>query len=133
MSLLGMVRRVRRVQTSRSFHATPLSAARPPKRSPRVYRKEATPTSQLRNAPEDALPPLVILQSASKSGALDISPEMAINVLRRYQELEKSRHPDWEAGLCTGKQSSLEIMLVLMGHRFQDKASDFGSPIEDPQ
>jgi hypothetical protein len=130
MSLLG---KVWRVQTSRSFRATPLSAARPPTRSPRVSRREATPASRLKNVPEDALPPLVILQSASKSGAMDISPEKAIEVLQRYQELEKSTHPGWEAELCTGKQSSLDVMLVLMDHRFSDKASNLGSPIEDPQ
>lgn len=75
---------------------------------------------------------MVILQSASMSGAMDISPKKAIEVLQRYQELEKGSHPGWEARLCTGKQFSLDNMLVLMDHRFRYKANNPGSPIKDP-
>lgn len=51
-----------------------------------------------------ALPPLVILEAASKSGAMKISPEQALNLLRRYQELEKQRGKRWEEQLCIGQR-----------------------------
>jgi hypothetical protein len=53
--------------------------------------------------PEEALPSLVILQAASKSGAMGISPEKALDLLRRYQVLQRRPSKDWEAELCKGQ------------------------------
>ena len=53
--------------------------------------------------PEEALPPLVILQAASKSGAMGISPEKALALLRRYQVLQRLPSKGWEEELCKGQ------------------------------
>jgi hypothetical protein len=74
--------------------------------------------------PEDALPPLVILQSASKSGAMEISPENALDVLRRYQELEMRPSRGWEEQLCRGQQLPRALSIVLINYRTRYKFSD---------
>lgn len=53
--------------------------------------------------PKDALPPVVILEAAKKSGAMDVSPEKAIELLLQFQELQKQSSKGWEQQLCEGK------------------------------
>ena len=60
---------------------------------------------------EEALPPLVILEAARKSGVINISPEKALDLLRRYQELEKQRDKVWEEQLCTGQQYPTRVSI----------------------
>ena len=54
--------------------------------------------------PEKCVPPLALLESASKSGTLEIRPHKALSVLRRYQELYEKPSPGWERELCNGKR-----------------------------
>jgi hypothetical protein len=74
------------------------------KRQSRLFRK-----TKLGYGPEDALPPRVILESARKSGAMDVSPDEALSMLRRYQELERQEHKDWEEELCKGQPHPVSI------------------------
>ena len=95
---------------SRTFRTSLLSAARPAG-SPRVMQKGRTAsgptprTNQVKKPVEagDALPPLSLLQMAYKSGALDVTPESALEVLRDYQERERTRSLGWERKLCNGE------------------------------
>jgi hypothetical protein len=59
--------------------------------------------------PEDALPPRVILESARKSGAMSVSPDEALSMLQRYQELERQEHKGWEEELCKGQPHPVSI------------------------
>jgi hypothetical protein len=60
-------------------------------------------------SPEDALPPRAILESARKSGAMNVSPEEALSLLRRYQELERQERNGWEEELCEGQSYPVSI------------------------
>lgn len=51
----------------------------------------------------EALPPLALLESASKSGALDVEPNVAIQALRQYQLLSQAGTAGWEKQLCAGQ------------------------------
>lgn len=88
--------------------------ALPPKRIPVVTPKASRlllpNAKRSRLDPEEALPPLVILQSASRSGAMEISPEKALDILRRYQALEIRATRGWEEQLCRGQQLPLSII-----------------------
>ena len=101
---------------SRSFHAVSLLAAKnSPKRAPTISRKLGNTTPVVHRAkktynPEECLPPIVFLQSARKSGALEIEVEKALDVLREYQELEGSSSKGWEQRLCNGKLKSWHLM-----------------------
>jgi hypothetical protein len=110
--------------SSRSFHTASSFAAKP-KQSPRIKQKIARAqgavvagTARVRKTidPEDALPPITLLNSASKSGALDISPAKALEVLREYQELAQKPSSGWSSGwerkLCDGKFQSLCVRSI---------------------
>lgn len=100
-----------KLSSPRSFHVGPkLSAKQNLRRAPSVIAKTRQSQSTLGVTrvkktfnSEVSLPPILLLQSASKSGVLSISPEKAIDVLRRYQELEGKSGKDWEQKLCAGK------------------------------
>lgn len=51
---------------------------------------------------EESLPPLVLLNSARKSGVLSIEPEKALEFLRQYHELSTKHGGLWEQKLCDG-------------------------------
>jgi hypothetical protein len=51
---------------------------------------------------EDQLPPLALLKSAKKSNALNIEPEAALNILRRYIELSREKPRGWDSQVCQG-------------------------------
>ena len=53
---------------------------------------------------EDQLPSLELLKSARKSKVLDIEPEAALNVLRRFIELSREKPRGWESQVCEGDQ-----------------------------
>jgi hypothetical protein len=107
LSILG--RSCRTLCSNKSFHtASPIRAKNSPKRSPAVARKlgKSTPgvlrTKKSYHA-EECLPPVALLQSARKSGALEIEVEKAVEVLREYQEVEATSSKGWEQKLCNGK------------------------------
>lgn len=52
---------------------------------------------------EDQLPPSALLKSAKKSKALNIEPEDALNILRRYIDLSREKPRGWESQVCQGK------------------------------
>ena len=63
--------------------------------------------------PEDALPPITLLNSGHKSGAFDISPQKALDLLRRYQELARKPTTGWEQKLCDGKPLFVSLDCLL--------------------
>lgn len=101
-----------RVLNSMSFstlyRVRPLDTLEPIK-MPKVTlpRMRSPNTMSFKYDPKDALPPVVILQAANKSGAMDISPEKAIDLLLRYLELQKQAYTGWEKRLCSGQQLPL--------------------------
>ncbi|RFU33541.1 hypothetical protein B7463_g2821, partial [Scytalidium lignicola] len=77
----------------------------------------------------EALPPLTLLNSASKSGALDIEPEVALQALRQYQNLSQTGSTGWETQLCTefGLQpSSLTLLARILGRCSREDQKLFG-------
>jgi hypothetical protein len=53
---------------------------------------------------EAALPPLAFLKAARKDEALEIEPDRALNILRRYVELSNENPGGkWEQDFCAGK------------------------------
>jgi TPR repeat protein len=104
------------VLISRSLHATSVSwATAATKASPKVWRRKHLPNVvRSRVDFEEALPPISILQAASKAGAMEISAEKAKEALLRYQDLEIRSAAGWEAKFCKGKQLLLENNIILM-------------------
>jgi hypothetical protein len=92
------------VLNSRSLHATSISGARhATKPAPQILiRKQLPNVVRSRVDSEEALPPISILQAASKAGAMEISAEKAIEALLRYQDLEIRSAAGWEAKFCKG-------------------------------
>lgn len=104
------VRNSRSVQQLVRLVPKPLSPKITPVITPKVSRLLSPDAKRSRLDPEEALPPLVILQSANKSGAMEISPQKALDILRRYQELEQHPNKGWEEQLCRGQQLPLSII-----------------------
>jgi hypothetical protein len=104
--LLAMMRQ--RALGAKSLHTTSrLGARHELRRAPKVSKMVQPPgiiQIKKKHDPEDSLPPIVLLEAASRSGVLDISPEKAIEILRRYQELARGSTAVWERKLCKGKQ-----------------------------
>jgi len=100
---------------SRTFHSTPLFQAGPaPRRSLRV--KAASPAPGAVRVKrtydfEDSLPPIALLNSARKSGALVIGSHEALQFLREYLALDGKSNAGWEQRLCSG-ESSRDICLI---------------------
>jgi hypothetical protein len=96
--------------SSRSFHTLPSFAAKAA-RAPRLVQKAKALTSHSSGTirvkklvdPEAALPTLDLLRSAHKAGAINLSPEQALEFLREYQERERRPHIGWERKLCNGR------------------------------
>jgi hypothetical protein len=110
-----------RLLGSRSFHtASRLGAKQSSRAAPIVTRKsrQVQGAQHMKAAKdiEESLPPVSLLQSASKSGALDVHPEKALEILRDYQELAKKSSPGWEAKLCTGKLVAITILVLIVLH-----------------
>lgn len=61
-----------------------------------------SPNTAANYDPEEALPPRVILEAGTKSGALKMRPDEALELLRRYQARQKRASKGWEAKLCRG-------------------------------
>jgi hypothetical protein len=55
---------------------------------------------------EESLPPIALLHSAKKSGALAVEPDKALESLREYQALAGRSSAGWERKLCTGEQAA---------------------------
>jgi hypothetical protein len=96
---------------NRDFTASLRSNASKPRKSPAVaahgkYKKASTGVSGNGHSHlgsiEDALPPIAFLKSAKLAGALDIEPEQALDVIRRYHELAKTGRKNWEHIFCLG-------------------------------
>ena len=111
---LPIIRRSCRPSSCRSFHTiSSVDAQKSPRKPSLSTRKIATPSPGLHRRkeiyhPEECMPPTVLLQSARKSGALEIDVEKAIEVLRGYQKLEgNTREVLWEKRLCDGKLNLL--------------------------
>ncbi|KAG0647466.1 hypothetical protein D0Z07_6890 [Hyphodiscus hymeniophilus] len=92
----------------RSFQTSPSFAAKPA-RSPRVQKSKTAsrlgPTTGTARGSrsvdgEAVLPTLALLESGHKSGALGITPDSALEILRQYQERERRPTPGWERKLC---------------------------------
>jgi hypothetical protein len=91
----------------RSFHASASITARPaPRKSPRVAASQPS-DSRIRvkktYSSGESLPPISLINSARKSGALVIESGKALEFLRQYQELAARPTPGWEQNLCTGE------------------------------
>jgi hypothetical protein len=91
----------------RSFHAGSSIAARPaPRKSPRVAAAQPSASTvrvKKTYSSEESLPPISLINSARKSGALVIESGKALEFLRQYQELSARPTPGWEQNLCTGE------------------------------
>ena len=57
----------------------------------------------------EQLPSTALLKSAKKSKALDIEPEVALNVLRKYIELSREKQRGWEMQVCQGTHSDFYL------------------------
>jgi hypothetical protein len=94
---------------SRKFHSTPLFRAGPaPRRPPRVKAASPAPGAvrvKRTYDSEDSLPPIALLNSARKSGALVIEPHEAVQFLREYLALDGKSNAGWEQRLCNGEPS----------------------------
>jgi hypothetical protein len=93
---------------SRKFQSTPLFRARPAPRSPRVRAASPAPGAVRVKRTydfEDSLPPIALLNSARKSGALTIEPHEALQFLREYLALDGKSNAGWEQRLCNGELS----------------------------
>jgi hypothetical protein len=101
-----------RASPTRFLSITTPIAARP--RSPRAPKK-SSPIPALQDGPlELQLPPVTMLKSAKKSGALDIEPERAQSILRDYAETYRQRKPGtWEKQFCAGRSRDSYILLLL--------------------
>jgi hypothetical protein len=101
-----LIEKSRLVLRSRNFHVTPFLGARPaPKRSPKVKAANPPPgAGRLKRTYdfEESLPPISLLNSARKSGALVVEPHEALHFLRGYQALDGKSNPGWEERLCNG-------------------------------
>jgi hypothetical protein len=91
----------------RGFHASPSIAARPaPRMSPRVAAAQPS-NNRVRvkktYSSEESLPPISLINSARKSGALVIESGKSLEFLRQYQELAARPTPGWEQNLCAGE------------------------------
>ena len=102
----------------RGFHASPSIAARPaPRKSPRVAAAQPSASTvrvKKTYSSEESLPPISLINSARKSGALVIEPVKALGFLRQYQELAARPTPGWEQSLCTGELGVLRILNVYL-------------------
>jgi hypothetical protein len=109
-SLRGVVQGVLKVSPKRSLSATTAFSARP---HPRPAPKKLG-TAPLQKAPiEEQLPPIALLKSAKKSGALDIEPDAALSVLQNYVELSAPRQTGkWEKQFCAGKSRDQRTVLL---------------------
>ena len=52
---------------------------------------------------------MALLNSARKSGALDVEPENALEFLRRYQDESGKSSGGWELRLSAGKFGSFDV------------------------
>ena len=93
--------------SSRSFHVTSHLDAKPsPRPSPRIA-KSSSSRARVQNVqkqynPQESLPPLAILQSAAKSGAMNIDPSKAMEFLTEYlKRVGNLTRKGWEEDLCT--------------------------------
>lgn len=91
----------------REIHAT-TSVKATPRRSPRVVAASKT-ANQIQGNPVrlrkkrdalDSLPPIPLLNSAHKTGALNITPGEALEFLQEYMEVSEKARPGWEQKLC---------------------------------
>jgi hypothetical protein len=80
--------------------------------SPKVVRASkqvSNPASIRMNQPqasiESSLPPHVMLNSARKSGAIDLDVDRVYDFLRAYQLQSKTKRTGWERTLCEGWDS----------------------------
>ncbi len=95
----------------RNFSVTQSVRAKPaPKRSPRVAaqaqsRPDTIRVKQVYDS-EESLPPMALLNSARKSGALAIEPMKARDFLLQYQERVGNPNSGWEQKLCSGQWRS---------------------------
>lgn len=105
-----------RLLGSKSIHTSSSFRAAPSPRVTRAARKQRPAQGalnsvqvqgQISSDPEEALPPRNLLDYASKSGALDVPPDKALDILRSYQELARRGGVGWEESVCTSKPSPL--------------------------
>lgn len=104
-----------RLSYPKCFHtANLLLASRPVGKSPSVARLVSKNSNSISKTKirisytdEDSLPPLYILRTAYKSGALDIEPEKALDLLREYQNRSGRSAVGWEQQLSHGKIVSM--------------------------
>ncbi|KUJ19077.1 HCP-like protein [Mollisia scopiformis] len=117
------------IRQARCFHPTSIPKARPiarasPKTRARLQQQEGS--IRVRQAPniEDSLPPVVLLNSARKSGLLQIEPEKALDFLRQYQQLAVNPVGSWEQTLCNQHNIDPATVATLAGilRRSHDKA-----------
>jgi TPR repeat protein len=80
--------------------STPISVTKSPQSKSRPTLNGAPISLQPRFAVEDALPPVNLLAAGYHAGALDISPDRANEVLRRYSQLYISKFSSWEGNFC---------------------------------
>ncbi|RDW65365.1 hypothetical protein BP5796_10057 [Coleophoma crateriformis] len=116
MSVLGRsisaIPRTYRQTCMKCLHTTPKSFAASIKKSPRIRQAErksnasssvgqSTPNfGKERGSFESSLPPTVLLDSARKSGALNLDSEQALEILREFQIRGARPTVGWERNLC---------------------------------
>lgn len=64
---------------------------------------------------EDSLPPLALLNSAYKSGALALKPDEAIQLIAAYIQAFKDRGPSWERNFLSIAATATPETLTLLG------------------
>jgi hypothetical protein len=90
---------------ARCIHYTPQCMATRSMASPKVARARKQPSNPAFIAPrqsdaEDLLPPVVMLDSARKSGVIDVDASAAHEFLRDYLRTMPTAQSGWERRLC---------------------------------
>jgi hypothetical protein len=92
---------------SRSLHVSSHLEAARSRPSPRIAKATVPPSGAIRvpkpSNSEDYLPPIALVSSASKSGAMDLEPDKAMEFLEAYVYNLKTSRKGWEQELCTSE------------------------------
>jgi len=104
---IPLVERSYKSLSSRSFHATSHLDAKPKSRPSPKIAKSTPGGARVQNVqkqynPQESLPPVAMLQSAAKSGAMDLEPAKATEFLTEYlKRVGNLTRKGWEEDLCT--------------------------------
>ncbi|KAL3419244.1 hypothetical protein PVAG01_09466 [Phlyctema vagabunda] len=114
---IGFIHKTNISLSVRSLHTTLAARAPPivPKRvhsPPRRMGVPRLPVQKIATA-EECLPPNNLLHSARKSGALNVEPVQAVEILQEYQRQVSNPSPGWEKRICSDFSIQPETLTML--------------------